>query len=247
MKKKIYPVVSIIFLLALWQLLVTIFHTPAFILPSPLNVLSALFADGATLVYHSFVTLEEAVIGLVIAALISFVTAIAMDHWQIFKNSLYPLLVVSQTLPIMVLGPLLALWFGFGLFPKVILVILMSYFPIVVAFSDGLSKVSSEQINFFKTMGANEWQLYRIIKIPQGSNDFFSGLKVAATYCVSGAIVGEWLSAQAGLGYYMIRVKNSYQIDKVFAAILCVIILSLLLNMLTVLLKKGYYYILYRS
>lgn len=86
MKKKIYPVVSIIFLLALWQLLVTIFHTPAFILPSPLNVLSALFADGATLVYHSLVTLEEAVIGLVIAALLSFVTAIAMDHWQIFKK-----------------------------------------------------------------------------------------------------------------------------------------------------------------
>ncbi len=246
MKKKIYPAFSMVVLLVLWQLSVAIFHTPAFILPSPWAVLTALITDSSTLIYHSWITLEEAIIGLFIAALLSFVTAIMMDHWQVIKHSLYPLLVISQTLPIMVLGPLLTLWFGFGVFPKVILVILMSYFPVVVAFADGLNQVSSEQISFFKTMGATEWQIYRMIKIPQGLNDFFSGLKVAATYCVSGAIVGEWLSAQAGLGYYMIRVKNSYQIDKVFAAIFCVVLLSLLLNGLTILVKKGYYYTLYR-
>lgn len=94
-------------------------------------------------------------------------------------------------------------------------------------------------------MGADTGKIYRIYKIPAGLAGFFSGLKVAATYCVSGAVVGEWLSAQAGLGYYMIRVKNSYQIDKVFAAIICVILLSLLLNGACSLLKKGYYRMLY--
>ncbi len=148
-------------------------------------------------------------------------------------------------LPIMVLGPLLTLWFGFGMLPKVILVVLISYFPIVVSFSDTLRKVSKEQIIFLKTMGADTGKIYRIYKIPAGLSGFFSGLKVAATYCVSGAVVGEWLSAQAGLGYYMIRVKNSYQIDKVFAAIICVILLSLLLNGACSLLKKGYYRMLY--
>lgn len=106
-------------------------------------------------------------------------------------------------------------------------------------FSDTLRKVSKEQIIFLKTMGADTGKIYRIYKIPAGLSGFFSGLKVAATYCVSGAVVGEWLSAQAGLGYYMIRVKNSYQIDKVFAAIICVILLSLLLNGACSLLKKG--------
>lgn len=184
-------------------------------------------------------------LGLVIASVLPFITALAMDYWKFLEMSFYPLLVISQMLPIMVLGPLLTLWFGFGMLPKVILVVLISYFPIVVSFSDTLRKVSKEQVIFLKTMGANTWKIYQIYKIPEGLSGFFSGLKVAATYCVSGAVVGEWLSAQAGLGYYMIRVKNSYQIDKVFAAIICVILLSLLLNGACSLLKKGYYRMLY--
>ncbi|WP_165005918.1 MULTISPECIES: ABC transporter permease [unclassified Enterococcus] len=245
MKNKIYPIASLLLILGIWQFFVTFWQTPAFILPSPTSVVSAFFSDYPVLFSHSLTTLNEAVIGLVIAGVLSFFTALAMDYWQLLKASFYPLLVVSQTLPIMVLGPLLTLWFGFGILPKVILVVLMSYFPMVVSFTDALRKTSNDQIVFLRTMGASTWQIYRIFKIPEGMSGFFSGLKVAATYCVSGAIVGEWLSAQAGLGYYMIRVKNSYQIDKVFAAILCVILLSLLLNAVSVLLKKGYYRILH--
>ncbi len=226
MKKNLYPAVSMAFILIIWQIVVIVWKIPAFILPGPAAVFSALAADAQVLLSHSVTTLNEAVLGLVIASVLSFITALAMDYWKFLEMSFYPLLVISQMLPIMVLGPLLTLWFGFGMLPKVILVVLISYFPIVVSFSDTLRKVSKEQIIFLKTMGADTGKIYRIYKIPAGLSGFFSGLKVAATYCVSGAVVGEWLSAQAGLGYYMIRVKNSYQIDKVFAAIICVILFS---------------------
>ena len=222
MKKNLYPAVSMAFILIIWQIVVIVWKIPAFILPGPAAVFSALAADAQVLLSHSVTTLNEAVLGLVIASVLSFITALAMDYWKFLEMSFYPLLVISQMLPI-----------------------LISYFPIVVSFSDTLRKVSKEQIIFLKTMGADTGKIYRIYKIPAGLSGFFSGLKVAATYCVSGAVVGEWLSAQAGLGYYMIRVKNSYQIDKVFAAIICVILLSLLLNGACSLLKKGYYRMLY--
>lgn len=241
MKHRLYPLGSLVLLLGIWQLAVTLLHTPAFILPSPVAVAQALVTDGQGLLQNSWVTLYESLIGLGIACLLAFCTALVMDRWQLLYQSFYPLLVISQTLPVMVLGPLLSLWFGFGMAPKIILVVLMSYFPIIVAFSEALGKVSVDQIRFLQTMGAKSWQVYRLLKIPRGMQGFFAGLRIAATYCVSGAIIGEWLSAEAGLGYYMIRVKNGYQIDKVFAAILCVIVLSLGLNIVTRGFQKLYY------
>lgn len=162
MKKNLYPAVSMAFILIIWQIVVLVWKIPAFILPGPAAVFSALTADAHVLLSHSVTTLNEAVIGLAIASVLSFITALAMDYWKFLEMSFYPLLVISQMLPIMVLGPLLTLWFGFGMLPKVILVVLISYFPIVVSFSDTLRKVSKEQIIFLKTMGADTGKIYRI-------------------------------------------------------------------------------------
>lgn len=247
MKKMIYPLLSLFFILFIWQVVVTALKMPAFILPGPLAVGRAFFSEAGILWHHTLVTLGESVVGLVVASLTAFLTALVMDRFKLLQQAVYPLLVISQTLPIMVLGPLLTLWFGFGYAPKIILVVLMSYFPIVVSFADSLKKISTEQLLFLQTMGAKSWQIYRLLKIPQAMSGFFSGLKVAATYCVGGAVIGEWLSAEAGLGYYMIRVKNGYQIDKVFASILCVIILSLGLTLVATLLQKLYYKILFKG
>lgn len=128
MKKNLYPAVSMAFILIIWQIVVIVWKIPAFILPGPAAVFSALAADAQVLLSHSVTTLNEAVLGLVIASVLSFITALAMDYWKFLEMSFYPLLVISQMLPIMVLGPLLTLWFGFGMLPKVILVVLISYF-----------------------------------------------------------------------------------------------------------------------
>ena len=244
MKKKIYPILSLIIALVLWQVVVLGLNIPPYILPSPSAVVLALWQDGSILAQHLVVTFLESLLGLLLAAFLAFTTALVIDRWHGIYLTLYPWLVISQTIPIMVLGPILILWFGFGLFPKIILVFLMSYFPIVIAFSEALGKVAAEKLLFLQIMGANTKQIYTRLKIPASMDGFFAGCKLAATYCVSGAVIGEWLSAKSGLGYYMIRVKNGYQIDKVFAAIICVILISLGFNVLVLMTKKTYNYFL---
>ena len=225
------PVLVFIVVILLWELGVKAFHISLYILPAPSKILSAIIENFSVLMEHSLVTLEEALIGLGISTLLAIFIAIGMDMSKSFKTSVYPYLIVTQTVPVMVLGPLFSIWLGFGLAPKVLIVIFMCFFPIAISFSDALGQVDQNQINLLKSFGANTRQIYSMVKIPAGSLGLFSGLKVAATYCIGGAIVGEWLSSSAGLGYYMLRVKNGYMLDKVFACVVMIIVWSILLNL----------------
>ena len=172
------------------------------------------------------------------ATVAAILSAIGMDLSKNFKHSIFPHLVVTQTVPVMVLGPLFTIWLGFGMAPKVLMVVFMCFFPIVIAFCDALAQVDVNQINLLKSFGAKKWQVYAYVKIPAAATALFSGLKVSATYCIGGAIVGEWLSASAGLGYYMIRVKNGYMLDKVFACVIVIMFWSLLLHVAVTLLVR---------
>lgn len=231
------PVLVAICAIALWEGAVRLFDVPLYILPAPSKILEAMIENRSELFMHTLVTLEEAVVGLVIALVLAMLTAILMDLSKTFRNSVYPHLVVTQTVPVMVLAPLFSIWLGFGMAPKVLIVIFMCYFPIAISFADGLAQVNPKQVNLLKSFRASTRQIYTMVKIPAAAPSLFSGLKVAATYCVGGAIVGEWISASAGLGYYMLRVKNGYMLDKVFATVVVVVIVSLLLNGLVALAK----------
>lgn len=224
------PVLVAIGVIVLWEACVRIFDVPLYILPAPTKILEALAENRSELAMHTLVTLEEAVIGLVIALAFAMLTAILMDLSKTFRHSVYPHLVVTQTVPVMVLAPLFSIWLGFGMAPKVLIVIFMCYFPIAISFADGLAQVNPKQVNLLKSFRASTRQIYTMVKIPAAAPSLFSGLKVAATYCVGGAIVGEWISSSAGLGYYMLRVKNGYMLDKVFATVVVVVVVSLLLN-----------------
>lgn len=224
------PVLVAIGVIVLWEVCVRIFDVPLYILPAPTKILEALAENRSELAMHTLVTLEEAVIGLVIALAFAMLTAILMDLSKTFRHSVYPHLVVTQTVPVMVLAPLFSIWLGFGMAPKVLIVIFMCYFPIAISFADGLAQVNPKQVNLLKSFRASTRQIYTMVKIPAAAPSLFSGLKVAATYCVGGAIVGEWISSSAGLGYYMLRVKNGYMLDKVFATVVVVVVVSLLLN-----------------
>lgn len=232
MKKKEWatPVLVALVVIAIWEACVRIFDVPLYLLPAPSKIVAAMIDNRSELLMHTVVTLEEAVLGLLIALVLGMVTAILMDRSRTFRHSVYPHLVVTQTVPVMVLAPLFSIWLGFGMAPKVLIVIFMCYFPITISFADGLAQVSQKQINLLKSFQAFTRQIYTMVKIPAAAPSLFSGLKVAATYCVGGAIVGEWISSSAGLGYYMLRVKNGYMLDKVFATVVVVVIISLLLN-----------------
>ena len=226
------PILVMVITLLVWEFCVRFFHISLYILPAPSKILLAIIHNFDTLWMHSMVTLKEAIIGLLISVVLAIIIAIGMDMSKAFKSSVYPHLIVTQTVPVMVLGPLFSIWLGFGLAPKVLIVIFMCFFPIAISFADALGQVDQNQINLLKSFGANTFQIYKMVKIPSGAIGLFSGLKVSATYCIGGAIVGEWLSSSAGLGYYMLRVKNGYMLDKVFACVVMIIVWSLLLHLL---------------
>ena len=238
MKKYYMPILTLVLSIIVWEVYVRVGNVSLFILPSPSSIMLALIENAQVLWQHSMVTLFEAVIGLIIATVLAVLIAIGMDLSKNFKYSIFPHLVVTQTVPVMILGPLFSIWFGFGLAPKILMVIFMCFFPIVIAFCDALGQVDQKQVNLLKSFGASPFKIYTLVKIPAATTALFSGLKVAATYCIGGAIVGEWLNASAGLGYYMIRVKNGYMLDKVFACVIVIILWSLLLNAIVNLIEK---------
>lgn len=237
-QKYVMPMITLLVTLGVWELFVVLFEIDLYILPAPSNIWSALIENAEILWTHSMVTLQEAILGLIIATFLALFIAIGMDLSKSFKYSIFPHLIITQTVPVMVLGPLFTIWLGFGIAPKVLMVVFMCFFPIVIAFSDALTRVDENQINLLRSFGAKKWQIYTYAKIPAALSALFSGLKVSATYCIGGAIVGEWLSASAGLGYYMIRVKNGYMLDKVFACVIVVIVWSLLLHVVITCLER---------
>lgn len=227
-ENKLIPAVFFATLLVLWQLSVDMGAIPRFILPSPTDIGNTLIKILPDIYQHTLVTLAEAFMGFFAAIILALVLAIVMDSIKVVKKAVYPILVVSQTVPIVALAPLFVIWFGFGMLPKVIVVVLVCFFPIVVSLLDGLASVDQDTINLLKSMKASRLQIFRYAKFPAAMVSFFSGLRIAATYSIMGAVIGEWLGGKAGLGLYMIRVKNSFALDKTFAVILVIVILSML-------------------
>lgn len=232
MKKisKAAPVLVIAGLMLIWELAVQLLGIPLYVLPAPSDMLLAFVTEFSELIRHAGITVMEAVAGMAISFAVGIVIGIMIDAMPMFKKCIYPILVVTQTVPTIVLAPIFIIYMGFGYAPKILTVVLMCFFPIVVSFSDGLGEMDEGYLNLVRTYGGTKWQLYRIVKIPSAMISLLSGLKVAATYSISGAVVGEWIASQSGLGYYLIRAKNGYMLDKVFACVLMIILLSLAMN-----------------
>lgn len=228
-KNKLYPIVSLVLVILLWQVIVDVKKVPAYIVPSPINIVKTLASDFSTIMDNTKVTIYESVVGFAISIALSFVLAILMDSFKIIRKSLYPILVISQTIPTIAIAPLFIIWFGFGSMPKIIVVIITCFFPIVISLIDGFEKVDKDYINLFKTMKASKFQTFCNLKLPYAMVNLFSGLKIAATYMVMASVIGEWLGGDSGIGVYMVRAKSAYALDKVFAAILVIVIVSILI------------------
>ena len=202
---------------------------PAYMLPSPVQVIKALVTDFPTILKHASVTLQEAFYGLCIGVGLAFVMATLMDHFQILNKALYPILIITQTIPTIAIAPLLVLWMGFYMAPKITLVVITTFFPITVGLLDGYKSVDKDSIDLMRAMGATKIQIFFHVKFPTALPQFFSGLKISASYAVVGAVISEWLGGFEGLGVYMTRVSKAYAFDKMFAVIIFIVIISLLL------------------
>ena len=228
-KKVVAPVCAVVALLAVWQGACSLGLVPNFMLPSPVQVVTALVADFPLLLSHMWTTLSEAAFGLVIGVAVGFVFAVLMDKFETFYLAFDPLLTGSQTIPTVAIAPLLVLWFGYGLMPKVLLVVLTTFFPVTVALASGFRSVDPDQVDLLRTMNATEWQIFRYAKLPAAMEQFFSGLRISATYAIVGAVISEWLGGFTGLGVYMTRVRKSFAYDRMFAVIIITSALSLAL------------------
>ncbi|MGI6124408.1 MAG: ABC transporter permease, partial [Acetivibrionales bacterium] len=201
----------------LWQLAVDILKIQPYILPGPVDVMKALYKERILLLSHTIVTLSEALIGFGIAVVLGVVLGILMGYYNIIRRMFYPLFVISQTIPLIVLTPLFAIWFGFGLLPKVLIIILGCFFPITVAFTQSLLKTDEDMDELLSVMGASRWKSFLLVRIPQALPGLFAGLRIAVTYSIMGAVISEWVGAQKGLGIYMTRAMTSFKTAVLFA------------------------------
>ena len=226
-------------LLLLWQITAMTGLLPAYMLPSPVRVVRAFIADFPLLMRHLSRTLIEALWGLLLSVAVSLALAVLLDANRFLKRSVTPLLLLTQTMPAIALAPLLILWMGYGMAPKIALIFLTCFFPLTIGLLGGFDQADGDAIRLLKSMGATRRQIYRYIKIPPSMGVFFSGLKIASSYAIIGAVISEWLGGDAGLGVYMVRVRRSYSFDKMFAVILLTSVLSLLLMKLVTELEKA--------
>ena len=227
------PALALITLLiVLWQVIVVSRRVPEWLLPSPARILQTLIQAAPGLVPHVGQTLLETFWGLLLALVTGIVLAFAIDLSPVLRRALYPLLVASQTVPIIALAPLLVVWFGFGIVAKVVVVALVCFFPIAINMADGLRATDPEHVALLRVMGAGRGQIFRTVRLPSALPSFFSGLKIAVTYSVIGAIISEWIGASRGLGIYMIRSAGAFRTAQLFAAIIVTSLLSIALFLL---------------
>ncbi len=226
---KIWSVSAIAAVVLIWQAVCSFGIVDSFMLPSPVQVAAAFVQEFPALMEHAVITLSEALIGLLFGIGLGFAIAVLMDRFDALYKAFYPLIILTQTIPTVAIAPLLVLWFGYEMTPKVILVVLTTFFPIAVGLLNGFKSVDVDSVNLLRAMGAGQGQIFMYIKLPGAASQFFAGLRISASYAVVGAVISEWLGGFNGLGVYMTRVKKAYSFDKMFAVIFLISVISLLL------------------
>ena len=213
-------IVVVVGLVAVWQAVISLTGVPEFILPPPRDVARALAADASLLAEHGAVTLAEILIGLACGAALGAATALAMAAWRPARDWILPVIVASQAIPVFALAPILVLWLGFDLWPKIAMATLIIYFPVASSFFDGLRRTDPGYLDLARTMGAARMTVLWRIRVPSALPALASGLRVGVAVAPIGAIVGEWVGATAGLGHLMLHAKARVETPRMFAALI---------------------------
>lgn len=220
------------FLVALvvaWEVAVRVFEVQPYLLPAPTRVWDAFVEIRGVLPAHIRTTMTEAVLGLLIACATGAAAAAVLTAFGTARRTLYPILVLTQTIPLIVLAPLIVVWFGFGIMPKVMVVALICFFPIAVSTTEGLLRAERELVDLARSFGATRLQVLRTILVPSAVPAFFAGLQISSTYAVLGAVVAEWVGGSSGLGLFIVRSQTAFRVDRVFVAVVVIAGVSILL------------------
>lgn len=234
----VYPVAALLLFLVVWELAVLITKTPEYRLPAPSAIFKEFVKSWDILMMHTSVTLLETVLGFIAGVAAACIIAVFVDLIDLFEKVFMPFAVLSQTIPLVALAPILAIWFGFGLFPKILLTMLVVFFPVSVSLIQGLKSTDRDLFEMMKVMKASRKQIFFKLKVPSAAPYFFSGLRIAAAYAVMGAVISEWVGASKGLGIFMTRAMSSYKTAALFADIVIIAVMSILLYKLIEFIEK---------
>ncbi len=218
--------------IGIWQAIVWITQAPHFILPSPARVAAAAWSSRELIAEHAVVTATEVILGLIIGTALGAITAIQLALSETTRRLFLPLLVFTQAVPVFALAPILTLWFGYGIASKIVMAVIIIYFPVTSAFHDGLMRQPAGTFDLATSMGSSKWRTLRYIQIPAALPALGSGLRLAAVYAPIGAVIGEWVGASQGLGYLMLLANGRAKIDLMFAALITLAIFAVLLHQL---------------
>jgi ABC-type nitrate/sulfonate/bicarbonate transport system permease component len=232
------PVLLVAAILIAWEAYCRISGVSPVVLPAPSRIIEALWIARAHAVRHTLPTLGETAVGLAVSVVFAVAAAVAMDRFAIVRRAVEPVLVASQTIPVVAIAPLLVIWFGFDLAPKVVIVVLVTFFPIVVALLAGFASAPAEATDLMESFGATRSQVFSKLRWPGALPSLFTGLRIAVTYGVIGAVFGEYVGAYEGLGIWMQLSQNAFRVDLVFGAILVTAVLSLALFALVVMAER---------
>jgi putative hydroxymethylpyrimidine transport system permease protein len=235
--KSLRILITIAGLVLVWGLFTKLLALPKFMLPSPLIVGEALIKYTDIIAENALTTVIEIVLGLVLGILFGIISALLISAYRPVKQWVFPLLIASQAIPVFAIAPLLVLWFGYGMAPKIVMSLLIIYFPVTVGFLDGLNRTDPAWLNLAGLLQQSGTtgrfrklvNLYIYIKIPFALPSLASGIRVAAAVAPIGAVVGEWVGASSGLGYLMLHANARVQTDLMFAALLVLTAMALLL------------------
>ena len=244
MRRWVLPAALLALLIGLWQIaaetdaIASLLDLEPFLVPSPAEIADALGENRALLADNAWVTLKEILLGILFAFVVGVGSAVLMHRWRALRDAAYPLIVASQTIPIVVISPILIVWFGYGITPKIVIVALICFFPITVNALDGLRSVDPEAIKLMRSLDASRWQRFWRVEAPAALPSLFTGLKIAVVVAPIGAVFAEWAGADAGLGRLIQSDLAYFQVARQFASVAVLAAIALALIGLTVLAER---------
>ena len=236
--KKLYPVILILFLTLIWEGSCRMMEIPEFILPTPMIILNCSIANFQILAANSLVTIMEIIAGITLSVLIAIPLSLCMFLFPTVEKTLSPLIIASQAIPVFAIAPLLVIWLGYGMASKVVMASVIIFFPVTVSLLEGFKSCEIEHIKLFRVMGARTPELIRYLYWPWALPSFFTGLKIGVSVATIGAVIGEWVGAQKGLGFLMTQSNARLEVDLLFAAIVWLSIIGLSLWKVTEIVEK---------
>ena len=225
--RRLWPLAVLASTVGVWELVVRAAQVPDYLFPAPSAIASTLGSDAGLLAGATLVTLREVVLGYLLAVTLALALAVLLHFSDALRRALLPILVLSQTVPTVLLAPVLAILLGFGLTPKLVVVAIVCFFPIVVNAVDGLRSTDAELVQMMRTLHGSRLAIFRRVEVPGALPAIFSGARIAATYAAVGAVFGEWAGSSAGLGFVMLQAQPALLTARIFAAVLILSVLAL--------------------